>query len=393
MKIGLFTTDFPPKKPFKDVVPKNGSLVLGGVGEDSYQLTLALAERGHEITIFTTSATAGRDEETWGPVRLVRYGKTMKIADTDVSLQYLRGPREYDSFDIVHLQAGSPPATLAALSYLRAKSVPLIVTHHLDPECSGSVIKRAMIGIYGRWFLERALERSSAIIALSQEFSAASPYLSRYTDKLRIIPNGITVKHFEIEQSKQECRNRLGIPENARVILFFGNLIERKGVHILAHALPSILREHPDTFLVLAGSFATYGDRLRELCSELGITDHVLMPGTISEGRKVQYYHAADLFCLPSFAEAYPLTILEASACRLPLVVSDIPVFKAVVTDGENGLFTRTGDSDDLAGKILQILGDERLRDRMGEAARRRVLDFSWEKVADQTERLYREYA
>jgi len=391
MRIGLFTTDFPYKKPFVDEVPEGGAYVRSGVGEVVYHLALELERRGHEIGIFTTSADRADHTEEMGGITVVRYGKDLKLAETEISLKYLRG-RDTPSLDVVHLHAGSPPATLAALGHLRKNRTPFVVTHHLDPDMgSGSILRRALLYGYSGYYLRRSFAKSDRIIALSREVVASSPHLRPFQERIRVIPNGIDRAELETPLSKKECRKRLGLPEEGAIVLFLGNLVPRKGPHVLLRSMQTVLREEPDTTLVLAGTLTPFGEGLREEARALALETNVVFTGTVEEETKKLLYHAADIFALPSFAEAYPLTVLEAAACGLPAVVSGIPVFRAQVRDGENGLISRTGDPEDLGAKLLRLVRAGEEREEMGRNARSAVEGLDWGRIAAAHEAVYRE--
>jgi glycosyltransferase involved in cell wall biosynthesis len=155
--------------------------------------------------------------------------------------------------------------------------------------------------------------------------------------------------------------------------------------------MQTVLREEPDTTLVLAGTLTPFGEGLREEARALALETNVVFTGTVEEETKKLLYHAADIFALPSFAEAYPLTVLEAAACGLPAVVSGIPVFRAQVRDGENGLISRTGDPEDLGAKLLRLVRAGEEREEMGRNARSAVEGLDWGRIAAAHEAVYRE--
>ncbi|WP_298670026.1 glycosyltransferase family 4 protein [uncultured Methanofollis sp.] len=391
MRIGLFTTDFPYKKPFVDEVPEGGAYVRSGVGEVVYHLALELEKLGHEIGIFTTSADRSDHTEEFGGITVFRYGKDLKLAETEISLKYLRG-RDTPPLDIVHLHAGSPPATLAALGHIRQNRAPFVVTHHLDPDIwSGNLVRRVLLYGYSEYYLRQSFAKSDRIIALSQEVVASSPHLQPFRNRISVIPNGIDIAELETPLSKKECRRRLGLPEGGAIVLFLGNLVPRKGPHVLLASMQTVFREAPDTTLVLAGTITPFGAGLREEAKALSLEKNVVFTGTVGEETKKLLYHAADIFALPSFGEAYPLTVLEAAACGLPAVVSGLPVFRAQVCDGENGLFSKTGDPEDLGAKILRLVRAREEREKMGRNARSAVQGLDWARIAAAHEAVYRE--
>lgn len=391
MRIGLFTTLFPYKKPFNEKVHGVKDYIRGGVGEVVYNLSLKLAQLGHEVYIFTTSADRKDHIEEYGNITLFRYGRRFKIADTDISLSLLNGPLKCD-LDIVHLHLGSPPATLAALRYIKKKRKTFVVTHHLDPEWNyGSIIRRILVFIYAKYYVKKALSKSDIIIALSEHFLNMSKFLSDYITKIEIIPNGINLEDFDSPYTKIEAREKLGLSLDDKIILFVGALTERKGPQVLLKAMPIILRNVPDSRLILVGSSTDYLKSLEKLAKDLSIESNVEFTGFVDDATKVMYYKSADVFVLPSFSESFGIVLLEASACGLPLVVSDLEAFRAIIEEGYNGLFTKTGDGKGFASKIIPLLKNEEERIRMGANAKEKVKDYSWERIAEETKKIYEE--
>lgn len=119
------------------------------------------------------------------------------------------------------------------------------------------------------------------------------------------------------------------------------------------------------------------------------LAECVLFTGYIPENLKSLYYRAADIFVLPSFSEAFPLTLLEAGASGLPIVATDVGGISDILHDGINGFMVKTGDPEDLTEKILTLLGDDKLRERLGKKGQMLAEQYSWESVAEETEKLY----
>jgi glycosyltransferase involved in cell wall biosynthesis len=154
--------------------------------------------------------------------------------------------------------------------------------------------------------------------------------------------------------------------------------------------MPWVISKVPDAELLVAGD-GVMRDYLKALVNKLGISQHVRFVGFVEESLKPLYYKAADIFCLPSVmsTEVFPLALLEALASGLPMIVSNLNTFKCIIEDGYNGIVTKRGDSKALADAIVYLLENEDVRRKMGENARRKAEKYSWEKIAEMTEKLY----
>jgi len=128
---------------------------------------------------------------------------------------------------------------------------------------------------------------------------------------------------------------------------------------------------------------------LIETTTRSKLKDDVVFTGYIPTDRTPLYYRAADIFVLPSFSEAFPLTLLEAGAAGLPIIATDVGGVSDILHDGINGVITKTGDPEDLAGKIVSLLDDDELREKLGKKGQMLAEQYSWEKVAEETEKVY----
>jgi len=145
-----------------------------------------------------------------------------------------------------------------------------------------------------------------------------------------------------------------------------------KGVDMVIEALPKILSIIPNTYYIIIGD----GDdrpRLERLVTDLGLQDHVIFVGKVTESELVAYYRACDVFIMPSAKEGFGLVFLEAMAFGKPVIGGNHGGTPDIVVDGKTGFLVEYGDVDALADRLIRLLQDEKLRRCMGEAARRHV--------------------
>jgi rhamnosyl/mannosyltransferase len=137
-----------------------------------------------------------------------------------------------------------------------------------------------------------------------------------------------------------------------------------------------------------------YYDKLKETVKDKGLARKVILTGGVPFNDIPKYLAACDVFVLPSFSrlEAFGLVVLEAMASSKPVIVSNIPGVTEVVVEGEEGLHVEPMNAQDLADKINLLLSDSSLRKKMGENGRRKVeTEFTWDKVVNQLEEVYKE--
>jgi glycosyltransferase involved in cell wall biosynthesis len=178
--------------------------------------------------------------------------------------------------------------------------------------------------------------------------------------------------HTDLD-ARLTVRKNLGVTQEATVILFVGRLNRDKGILDLASAFDAISKHHSNVVLLLVGSEEDVAfSQIQEIChAELDRLQYVTFTTTPEH-----YMAAADIFCLPSYREGLPMTILESAACGVPTVASRIYGITDAVEEGKTGLLFTAGDISGLTQSLSTLIEDKSLRQQMGEAARLRVLDL-----------------
>jgi glycosyltransferase involved in cell wall biosynthesis len=330
------------------------------------------------VNVMVANETRRLRENEIDGVRVRRLPRLFNLWATPVCPTIVREIRRNDA-DIVHLHLPNP---LAALAYLASgHKGRLVITWHSD------IVRQKTVAKMLRPLDDAILSRASALIASSPNYVDSSPTLSRNRDRCRVIPFGIDADAFRPRDAETaaKIRNRYG----PRIVLAVGRMVPYKGFEYLIRAMAGV-RGH----LLLVGE----GPLLRKLerqAFETGAADRITFLGRVSQEEMAGYYHAADVFVMPSIArsEAFGIAQLEAMACGKPVVntwlKSGVPF---VSIDGETGLTVTPADSVELAMAIGRLLDDPGLRGKYGAAAARRAReDFSVEVMVDRTLELYRE--
>jgi glycosyltransferase involved in cell wall biosynthesis len=182
--------------------------------------------------------------------------------------------------------------------------------------------------------------------------------------------------------SSAEARRALGLPPDRRILLSVGTLSPRKGHQRVIDVLPHIRATHPDLLYVVLGGPGVEGDTgplLERLIAQHGLRDHVRLLGAQPHEEVPRWLAAADLFCLATTNEGRANVILEALACGVPVVTTDVGGSREVIADGMDGLLVAPGDPAALTAALLRALS-------MGwdrEAIARRAAGRSWEQTVD----------
>lgn len=198
------------------------------------------------------------------------------------------------------------------------------------------------------------------------------------TEKLKVVYNPCPVITDATHYEKQNY------------ILFSGTLYEGKGYKDLIKAFAKIAERYPDWKVVLAGNGEE--DQARLLAKELGVSNQVVLLGWVKNEAKHKAFSEAKVLCLPSYAEGFPMAVLDAWAYGLPVITTPVGGIPDVAVDGENMLLFNPGDIDKLSECLERMITDESLRLNIGEESSRFAgTIFNVATICNQVGELYEE--
>lgn len=213
------------------------------------------------------------------------------------------------------------------------------------------------------------------------ESSCNKDILSKMTrSNIYVTPNGV-----EFDKIQAIVPHSGGQPD----ILFVGRLSEEKGVDIVIRAMPILLSCLNFVNLYIMGT-GPQEEALKELVKSLDLERYVQFLGFVSEEEKFQYYKSSKIVVIPSRFDLSPITICEAMACGKPVVASD-NTNSEILVDGKNGLIFHSDDVNDLANKLLSLLKDDQLSQRMAKEALEGAEECDWSKIIQRITGVYEE--
>lgn len=239
-------------------------------------------------------------------------------------------------------------------------------------------------------FLDRFLSaRCSRIIAVSQAVKRRFNWLQE--EKIRVIYNGVDTKRFAPGLPYDQIMNKFNLKKNNVVIGTVGRISPEKGLEFLISATKDVVKVHPQAKILIVGEGNTqYLLALQAKVDELNLSSHVIFAGFHNNIPEV--LRSIDIFCLPSLTEGFNRTLLEAMACGLPIVATEVGGNVEIIKDGLNGLLVPPRDSAALSSAIVDLLNNKSKARRIGTEARRIVeKSYSIETSVRQTEALYEE--
>jgi glycosyltransferase involved in cell wall biosynthesis len=204
--------------------------------------------------------------------------------------------------------------------------------------------------------------------------------------KMKLFPRGIEAEFAVNDGDKQAAwRERLGLPPSAPVLLWAGRLGREKNLDLLFRVFDVVSVQHPEARLVMAGD----GPELARLREEHRSNSRIAFTGRLERAELPHLYAMADVFVFPSTTDTFGMVVLEAQACGLPAVVSDIGGPQELVDSGKTGFVVRADDLDAWVAAVIGVMdlknGDAELYGRMRSAARARAQNgYGWDRLLDE---------
>ena len=209
----------------------------------------------------------------------------------------------------------------------------------------------------------------------------------------KVIPNGIDLSNYKSDkiEAVNKLKSRCKCIGNSKIILFLGRLHPNKGVDKLLEAFFRAVVKMPDLILILAGPDEFGLERkFKKTVENRKLTEKVIFPGMITGDVKYAYLTVADLFCLPSEAEGFSISVLEALASSTPVLLSEGCHFDEVEAAGIGKIIEPTVEN--IEDMILKLFSDANNLAKMGEAGRYYVSKkLTWDTIADQYIEAYTE--
>lgn len=216
-----------------------------------------------------------------------------------------------------------------------------------------------------RWITKFTIRRAEFIIPDCEEVKEI--LLEEYNypeERMFILPGGVELDLFNPTVDGTTLREQYGWKEKI-VLIMTRHLEPVYGIEFFINALPHIMSANPDVRVFLIGG-GSLGGKIANLIRKHGIEDRVKLMGRTPREEIVKYLNAADIYVSSSLSDGTSISLLEAMACQLPIVVSDVPGNLEWIEDGYNGFVVPRKDSKALAGKILELVNDMSLQQLMG---------------------------
>ncbi|GAB6903968.1 glycosyltransferase family 4 protein [Kineosporia succinea] len=350
--------------------------VPGGVQFHIRDVAEHLIGQGHHVSVLAPS-----DDDTPLPpyissagraVPLPYNGSIARISFGPVASSRVKRWLAENDFDVLHVHEPSSPS-LSMLA-MWAATGPIVATFHTSNPRS-----RAMSAAYP--LLRPGFEKLSARIAVSED--ARRTVVDHLGGDAVVIPNGVFVDRFAAAPPRPEWQGTPGRP----AIAFLGRLDEpRKGLPVLAAALPALLERHPGLRVLVLGR----GEAEEALAAAGPARGAVELLGALDDDAKASLLRSVDAYVAPHIGgESFGIVLVEAMSAGAPVIASDLGAFRRVLDEGALGLLARTGDPDALAAAVSASLENpDQARERAARASVA-VRRYDWPRVAAQVLDVY----
>lgn len=398
MKVCIVSREYPPET------------LWGGIGTFTYNLAHGLKNIGHEVDVvcFTLQQDATYNDDGikvhrisspkipflqknwWNfaryslfPFSLLYSYKVMK------KITSLYPEKQYDVVDFPeHIGEGFFSILFQRWPSLVRLYTPLSLIGELGLKRSTNIIDYFLFGLMERFSINNA----TIVNSPSQNLADLVTYKFKYDGRIRIIYNPIDTEKFA-------PANRSKVNDKTVHILFAGRLEDRKGVHILARAIPAIVKSgYPVQFTLLGrdshgmNGVPSMKEYITNMLQSEGGLDKVKFIDPVPYHLLVEHYQQADIMVVPSLYDNSPYTCLEAMSCGVPVVGTSAGGMPEYIDDGKNGIIVPPNNPGLLAAAILDLLKHPQKRKKYGIAARDKVVSvFNREIIAKEITELYAE--
>lgn len=337
-----------------------------GIGYYTYFLSKKLLDNGHDVVIMTRGSWKKVQMEKYQGIEVIKvpfiplYPFYLKIHGMFLSDIF----RELEpSIDLIHYHSPLPPLIKTKCPIVTTIHTPMLTDYrYIRMDSAYSFFSKLSARLVSYPMEKKLIKASNVVMTVSN--SIAQELNEEYfleTKKICIVGNGVDEKYFCPGGKKTEER---------KYIIYVGKIDAEKGVYDLLECGKIVCEKKPDVSFMLAGRGRDY-ETLKARIKDMGLQEKFLLLGQVSKERLLSLYQNAVLCVFPSYHEGLPTVLLEAMACGLPIVSTDVRGNRDIVKHGENGVLVPPRDPRALATAILSLIDDETLAKSYGENARK----------------------
>lgn len=268
--------------------------------------------------------------------------------------------------------------TYLAFSYCKRKKIPFLIYSE------STAREKSILRLISLPLVKYVVKNSEAAIVAGKNSRDYLTSLGANEKKIFKAPNAVNNSNFKLKLSRKDkakLKEKYGIPKEDKVLLYIGQLIDRKGVKYLLDSFNELTQQDKKLSLIIVGEGPQKKELLAKTC-ELGL-DKAYFLGYLPDEELKKIYGLADLFVLPSYEEVWGLVINEAMCSGLPVITTrNVGSAIDLVKNGINGYIIKEKNSEELAQAILKVFKEKDKSNKMGGASKNIIKDFTPKKTA-----------
>lgn len=327
-----------------------------------------LEKAGHEVFVFTFGDLDYKDSEP----NIVR-SPGLQLADTGfyLSMQYSRAAKKLlQTMDVVHVHHPFLSGRLA-LRYCRPLQIPIVYTNHTRYDLYAQAYLPMMPDEVSTGLLQAYMPPFCEAVDLVITPSAGMEKVLRQLNvqgRIEIVPNGVDLTDFQ--NATPLSRGEFGYKADDVLIIYSGRIALEKSIPFLLESFSGISKAIPNVYLLLVGGgIQIYEEEIRNLISEMELSNRVHMTGRVPYDKLPAYLAMCNIFATASVTEVHPLSVIEAMGTGLPVMGIESVGVGDTIQDGVTG-FLATNDLPAFTAKLTRLCLDPNLRKQMGQTAR-----------------------
>lgn len=372
LKILVIAKEYPPH-------------VTGGLGVHYYELIGTLKNYVHVVLISARDSHHTPAEEHYPCLDIyrIRIPKIFPFDHVFFNLLALFKSLKF-RVDVTHIC--SPFGVLNALF----KRTPTIVKFHtLYTRQQGTWLYNHLYFPIASLLDYILIKRADAIVTTSIFMKAdiTTKFPALPESKVKVILNGVNDDFFVHTKDKSELRSKLHIDIDAKVVLFVGRFVKRKGALNLIKAIPEVIQTHPASIFLFVGTGfsegSDYEKQLKQEIQNLGVAGYLKVIPWLERAELLNYYRIADVFVHPALYEPFGMVVAEALAAGLPIIASKAGGPEEIIQTA--GILIEKSDPASLASSIIDMLNSSSRMAQFSQLSIARARNFSWDKTAQET--------
>ncbi|MBQ2771100.1 MAG: glycosyltransferase family 4 protein [Methanocorpusculum sp.] len=352
--------------------------VVGGIGLHSHLLSEEQVKDGHNITVYTCLPEKSDINPMDVHYNVVNFGRKFQLFGNTFCLNmFWKLFRNRYNYDIIDGHSHLFISTNIAAVVRRLGSAPLVITNHgLRSQAVPAWFQEIYLKTVGRFTFNSA----DKVITFTEREKEDMVAIGVKPEKIVIIPNGVDTDVFHPVEKDAS---------NPFTVIWVGRLSAGKGLKYAILGFEKFLQNAPSALMYVVGD-GPYLDAAQAYVCDNGLDKSIIFTGRVDNEEMLSYYTRSSVYLMTSMSEGMPRTLLEAMACGLPVVCTDIPQLVPIIEAG--GIVIQKKDVDEVVAALERLYGDVSLSEEFGLSGRKMIEEgYSLSAMNAETEKVYEE--